>query len=145
MGHLQNASRSFLFFSVTGSAKIIKKVVNSRHKLCILTHMKIHLCRCALLAVAAGVLNLGWAYGADNTNTPSAQAPAAPGSAEQKNTKTQENNPPGPTTQVTKHPKEGTKKHKHKTHAPASAGVNQSGDKATKTPQKDTPPSMSNP
>jgi hypothetical protein len=103
--------------------------------------MKIHVCRLALIVVAAFFLNAGWAFSADNT--PPAQA--TPGTVESKDTKTQENNPSGTTTQTTSHPKEGTKKHKHKTHAPAATGTDQSGDKATKTPQTTTPPSTTNP
>ena len=104
--------------------------------------MKIQVCRWALLAAALACLNSGIAF-ADGTNmTPT--APAAPGSAEQKDTKTQENNPVGPAKQKTAHPSEKSKHHKHKTHAPSPKG-DMSGDKATKTPQKETPPSTPNP
>lgn len=116
-------------------------MVNSRHGACIgREHMKTYLHRFALVTVTAFFLNPGWAYSADTT--PPGQA--TPGSAESQDSKNQENTPSGPDKQVTAHPKEGTKKKKHKTHAPDPTGTNQSGDTATKTPQKDSPPSTPN-
>lgn len=99
--------------------------------------MKIHVCRFALIAAVTLFLNSGWVCADNATN-----AAPAPGTAESKDSKIQENN--GPEKQVTAHPKEGTKKKKHKTHAPASQ-TTASGDKATKTPQKDSVPSTTNP
>lgn len=99
--------------------------------------MKIQVCRYALLAASLVFLNSGIAFSADTTPP----AMATPGTPAETDTKSQENNPAGPAKQVTKHPHEGTKKKKHKTHAPADNGTTQSGDKATKTPQKETTPS----
>lgn len=103
--------------------------------------MKIKVCQYALIAALTLFIGTDRALCADTTPPEK----AVPGTAAETDTKNQENNPSGPADQTTDHPKEGTKKHKHKTHAPADAGVDQSGDKATKTPQKDTPPSTPNP
>jgi hypothetical protein len=102
--------------------------------------MKINLSRFVLLAVAAVLLNAGAAFAADTTPPEK----AVPGSPAQTDTKTQENDPNGPATQTTDHPKEGTKKKKHKTHTDATQ--TQAGtDKATKTPQEGSAPSTNAP
>lgn len=98
-----------------------------------------------LLAVSVAVLVMGSriTMGDDaNANIPPAKA--TPGSPAESNTKTQENNPAGSATQTMAHPKEGTKKKKKKNSgAPVTTTdtTTASGDKATKTPQKDAPPS----
>jgi hypothetical protein len=59
--------------------------------------MKIHVCKFALLAVAALFLNSGWAYSADVTPP----ATPTPGTAPAADTKSAENNPAGTTAQPT--------------------------------------------
>jgi hypothetical protein len=103
--------------------------------------MKNMLSKFALIGSAAIIFNAGLAF-ADTASSP--DKPAAPGTAAETDSKTQENNPSGPTTQTTSHPKEGTKKKKHKTHAPTTT-TDASGDKATKTPQSTSAPSTNNP
>ena len=95
--------------------------------------MKNQVGRLALIGTAAFLLN-GWVL-ADTAGTTN----ATPGTPAATDSKTQENNPVGTTAQTTAHPKEGTKKKKHKTHAPAPV-ANQAGDTTSKAPQSESSP-----
>jgi hypothetical protein len=59
--------------------------------------MKIHVCKFALIAVAALFLNSEWASCADNTTPPSTPTPGTPAATD---TKSAENNPAGTATQT---------------------------------------------
>jgi hypothetical protein len=103
--------------------------------------MKIQVCQYVLVVLASLFISSEWALCADNT-PPNEATPGSPAATD---TKTQINDPSGPSKQKTAAVPPDTKKVMNDPSGPNATGVNKSGAKATKKPQKEQQPSTSNP